>query len=81
MDSDRPALILRRYTAVTYESALHAYEADLRGMAESGYFPVAQSWGWDAQSSSGWVVGGSSWKPGIGTLAVTFRLEGRESGS
>jgi hypothetical protein len=68
-------MILRRYTATTYESALRAFEADLPGNAESGYFPVAQSWGWDPETSAGFLVGGSSWKPGIGTLAVTYRLE------
>jgi hypothetical protein len=66
---------MRRYTAMGYESALRADAADLRGMAESDCFPVRQSWGWDAETSTGFLVGGSSWKPGIGTLAVTDRLE------
>jgi hypothetical protein len=75
VERERPAVVMRRYTAMGYESALRAYEADLGGMAESGYFPVGQSWGWDAETSTGFLVGGSSWKPGIGTLAVTYRLE------
>lgn len=73
-------MLLRRYTGLTYKSALDTYEADLRPMADAGYFPVAQSWGWDTTNSPGWLVGGSSWKPGPGTLAVTYRRDGREPG-
>jgi hypothetical protein len=75
VDSKRPAGILSRYQGVTYESAWGIYEADLPAMAESGYFPVGQCWGWNPDTSLGFVVGGSSWKPGIGTLAVTYRFE------
>ena len=64
--------VVRRYQAKSYESALDLYEADLEAMADRGYAPVAQSWGWDAVSSAGWLISGSSWKPGPGTLAVTF---------
>jgi hypothetical protein len=76
MDSKGPVVLLRRYAGMSYESALNSYEEDLRLMADAGYFPVAQSWGWDTTSSPGWLVGGSSWKPGPGTLAVTYRLDG-----
>jgi len=79
MTSDSPAVLLRRYTGYTYDSALDSYEADLPGMARDGYFPVGQSWGWDPETSIGFVVGGSSWKPGMGTLAVTYRREQEES--
>lgn len=44
-------------------------------MAEAGYFPVGQSWGWDIEGDSTVLLGGSSWRPGIGTLAVTFRRD------
>ena len=67
--------VLRRYTGASYAAALDLYEADLEGMAGRGYVPVAQSWGWDAQGSAGWLVSGSSWKPGPGILAVTFRRD------
>jgi hypothetical protein len=70
-------VILRRYPAVTYESALDLYEADLPGMAEAGWVPVGQVWGWDPVGSAGWMISGSSWKPGEGTLAVTYRREPR----
>jgi hypothetical protein len=70
-------LMLRRYQAATFENALEIYEADLPGMAESGWFPVGQVWGWDAVGSAGWLVSGSHWKPGDGTLAVTYRREPR----
>lgn len=68
-------LTLRRYPADTFEGALELYEADLPHMAEAGWFPVGQVWGWDAVGSAGWLVSGSHWKPGDGTLAVTYRLE------
>ena len=71
---DQPFL-LRRYTGASYASALDLYEADLEGMAARGYAPVAQSWGWDAEGSAGWLVSGSHWKPGPGILAVTFRRD------
>jgi hypothetical protein len=76
--SEKPTVLLRRYPGFTYDSALDAYEADLLGMARAGYFPVGQSWGWDPETSIGFVVGGSSWKPGMGTLAVTYRREREE---
>jgi hypothetical protein len=68
---------LRRYPGRTYEAALDLYEADLPGMAEASWFPVGQVWGWDAVGSAGWLLSGSSWKPGEGTLAVTYRREPR----
>jgi hypothetical protein len=77
METQRPSVTLRRYVGMTYESALDDYERDLSRMAESGWYPVAQSLGWDTTTSSGWLVGGSSWKPGPGTLAVTYRREDR----
>ena len=67
--------ILRRYTGASYASALDLYEADLEAMAAQGYVPVAQSWGWDAEGSAGWLVSGSHWKPGPGMLAVTYRKD------
>ena len=70
-------VLLRRYAAGTYEGALDIYEADLPGMSEAGWFPVGQVWGWGAVGSAGWLVSGSSWKPGDGTLAVTYRWEPR----
>ncbi len=66
-------VLLRRYPARTYEAALDAYAADLLAMAEAGYYPVGQSWGWDVEGDATVIVGGSSWRPGLGTLAVTFR--------
>ena len=68
-------MILRRYPGSTFESALSAYEQDLPLMADAGYFPTAQVWGWDAATSAGWLISGSSWKPGPGTLAVTYRRD------
>lgn len=73
--------MLRRYAAGTYEGALDIYEADLPRMAEAGWFPVGQVWGWDPVGSAGWLVSGSHWKPGDGTLAVTYRREPRTTGS
>jgi hypothetical protein len=75
VETQRPVVTLRRYVGMTYESALNDYERDLAIKAESGWYSVAQSWGWDTMTSSGWLVGGSSWKPGPGTLAVTYRRE------
>ena len=72
-------LILKRYQAGTFEHALEIYEADLPGMAEAGWLPVGQVWGWDATSSAGWLVSGSHWKPGDGTLAVTYCREARSA--
>jgi hypothetical protein len=72
---------LRRYAAGTYEGALDIYEADVPNMAEAGWFPVGQVWGWDAVGSAGWLVSGSHWKPGDGTLAVTYRREPRMTAS
>ena len=80
MDADAD-VILRRYSGATYEAALRLYEDDLAGMARAGLFPVGQSWGWDAVSSAGWLISGSSWKPGQGTLAVTYRRERSRAGS
>ena len=77
MEQDDRLVMLRRYQGSTYESALLAYEADLDGLARTGWFPVAQSWGWDATGSAGWLISGSSWKPGPGTLAVTYRRDER----
>ena len=73
MDRDDRLVMLRRYPGTTYESALDTYEADLDGLAKAGWFPVATAWGWDTVGSAGWLISGSSWKPGPGTLAVTFR--------
>ena len=73
--------MLRRYQGSTFEAALLAYEADLDGQAQAGWFPVAQSWGWDAVGSAGWLISGSSWKPGPGTLAVTYRRDAAEAGT
>jgi hypothetical protein len=70
-------VMLRRYQAGSFENALEIYEADLPGMAEDGWFPIGQVWGWDAVGSAGWLVSGSHWKPGDGTLAVTYRREPR----
>jgi hypothetical protein len=57
---------------------MRRYEPDLNAMVDAGFVPVGQVWGWDTQGSAGWLVGGSSWKPGPGTLAVTCR-RGRTS--
>jgi hypothetical protein len=64
--------LVRRYTADSFREAVDAYEANLRDLADLGYRPVTQVWGWDTTSSAGWIFGGSSWKPGRGTLAVTY---------
>ena len=64
--------LVRRYRADSFEDALNAYEANLNDLADLGYRPVSQVWGWDTTSSAGWFFGGSSWKPGRGTLAVTY---------
>ena len=74
-------VMLRRYTAATYAGALDIYEADMPSMADAGWFPVGQAWGWDAVGSAGWLVSGSHWKPGDGTLAVTYRREPRGAAS
>jgi hypothetical protein len=65
VERGQPEVILRRYTGPSDESALSMY--------------VAQGGGWDATSSPGFLVGGSSWKPGPGTLAVTYRRDDRPS--
>jgi hypothetical protein len=70
-------VVLRRYGSDSYAETLDAYEADLASMADAGWFPVAQSWGWDAVGSAGWLVSGSHWKPGDGILAVTYRRDPR----
>ena len=66
-DTARSGVVVRRYLAATYASALDAYEADLASMAEAGYYPVGHSWGIDA---------GGPGAPGFGTLAVTYRWDG-----
>ena len=81
MTTHRPELTLRRYVSSSFEEALAAYEADLAPMAEAGFVPIAQVWGWGTERSPGWLVGGSSWRPGPGTLAVTFRRERVEEAS
>ena len=68
-------VVLRRYEADSYAAALDIFEADLPGMADAGWFPIGQVWGWDSVGSAGWLISGSSWKPGPGTLAVTYRRE------
>ena len=65
-DTARHGVVVRRYIARTYGLALDAYEADLPSMAEAGYYPVGQSWGWDQPGA-----GAAS-----GTLAVTYRWDG-----
>ena len=65
-------VILRRYSGPSFESALDTYEADLASMSAAGWYPVAKAWGWDPVESLGWAVGGSHWRPGRGTLAVTY---------
>ena len=75
MDAPQAEVTLRRYVAMSFDEALADYEHDLPAMADAGYFPIAQAWGWDTTTSAGWLVGGSSWKPGPGTLAVTYRRE------
>jgi hypothetical protein len=64
--------IVVRYREDSFEETVDAYEADLANLASQGYQPVSQVWGWDTTSSAGWVLGGSSWKPGGGTLVVTY---------
>jgi hypothetical protein len=68
-----PDVLLRRYSGPSFDAALDLYEADMASMAEAGWLPVATVWGWDAEGSAGWLVSGSHWKPGPGTLAVTYR--------
>lgn len=75
MDTSNQGVVLRRYFADSYAEALTAYEADLLSMASADWYPVAQSWGWDAVGSIGFLVSGSSWKPGPGILAVTYRRD------
>jgi len=74
-------VMLRRYPALTYELALDLYEADMVGMAEAGWLPIGQVWGWDAVGSAGFLISGSHWKPGEGILAVTYRREPRTTAS
>jgi len=73
--SNEPSVALRRYPADNFAEALTAYEADLPALASAGWYPVAQAWGWDSVGSAGFLFGGSSWKPGPGTLAVTYRRD------
>lgn len=75
MNDEPLPVLLRRYEAFSYASALDAYATDLRPMADGGYFPVAMCWGWDTEGTAAVLIGGSSWKPGPGTLAVTFRRD------
>jgi hypothetical protein len=71
--------VVRRYTADSFLKAVAAYEANLSDLAAQGYRPVSQVWGWDAISSVGFFLGGSSWKPGHGTLVVTYWYAGKAS--
>ena len=64
--------LVRRYTGDSFDQAIAAYEAALPDLATLGYRPVSQVWGWDSTLSAGWLFGGSSWKPGPGTLVVTY---------
>lgn len=76
MQTDDRRLILRRYQGSSFDSAPHAYEAELDALADAGWYPVASTWGWDTERAGvEWFLGGSSWMPGPGTLAVTFRRE------
>jgi len=75
VDNEPLPVLLRRYPSFTDDGALDAYAADMISMAEAGSFPVGQSRGWDPEGSAAVLVGGSSWKPGMGTLAVTYRLD------
>ena len=75
MESQPLPVLLRRYPAFSYDAALDAYASDLLPMAGAGYFPVGQSWGWDVEGDATVLLGGSSWKPGMGTLAVTYRRD------
>lgn len=75
--NERPEFQVRRYSADSFREAIDAYEASLADLAVIGYRPVSQVWGWDARSSGGWLVGGSHWKPGRGTLVVTYWLKER----
>ena len=76
MNDEPLPVLLRRYEAHSYRVALDAYAADLPVMAAGRYFPVATTWGWDTEGSGAeWFLGGSSWKPGPGTLAVTYRRD------
>lgn len=77
MEPEPAPVLLRRYPAFSYDSALDASAADLVPMSARGYHPVGQSWGWDAESSAAVLVGGSSRKPGVGRVAVTFRHDPR----
>jgi hypothetical protein len=75
---DPEAYVVIRYEADSFEGALDTYEADLPSYVARGYQPATQVWGWDTKSTADWLVGGSSWKPGRGTLAVTYqRTEAR----
>ena len=72
--TERPEYQVRRYSADSFQEAVDAYQASLADLAVLGYRPVSQVWGWDARSSPGWFLGGSHWKPGRGTLVVTYWL-------
>jgi hypothetical protein len=81
MSDEALPVVLRRYESPSYRTALDAYAADLLVMARGGYFPVATTWGWDSEGATAeWLLGGSSWKPGPGTLAVTYRRDGASAG-
>jgi hypothetical protein len=75
MNDDGLPVLLRRYPSPSFNAALDAYAADLLAMAEAGYFPVATTWGWSVEGDSSVLLGGSSWRPGPGMLAVTFRRD------
>jgi hypothetical protein len=70
--TDAADYLVRRYTAKSFLEAVSAYEANMADLAAQGYRPVSQVWGWDMISSAGFLFGGSSWKPGHGTLVVTY---------
>jgi hypothetical protein len=72
---------VRRYPGARFEHALDLYENDLASMADAGWYPISQVWGWDAVESLGFLVSGSHWKPGDGILAVTYRRSGADQAS
>jgi hypothetical protein len=63
--------LIRRSSGGSFRKVIDAHEAALPDLATLGYRPISQVWGWDTTSSAGWLFGGSSWKPGFGTLVMT----------